>query len=180
MPVLPVTIWGSQRVWTKGQPKRMGRHHVPLLITVGAPIVVAPDENADAATARIHAAMDAQLRADQERYPSWPEAEKHLLPARLGGTAPTPRGGRRDGQGRTGGAAPSLPGLQPPSDRDPAPRGSDGVAQVGERLAQQHSMSVVHLLDDAGGQRLLGGQPRQVERVLLGQAVTRDRHHEGE
>jgi 1-acyl-sn-glycerol-3-phosphate acyltransferase len=89
VPVLPVTIWGSQRVWTKGQPKRMGRHHVPLLITVGAPIVVGPDENANDATARIRAAMDAQLRQDQERYPAWPDAEKHLLPVRLGGTAPT-------------------------------------------------------------------------------------------
>jgi 1-acyl-sn-glycerol-3-phosphate acyltransferase len=89
VPVLPVTIWGSQRVWTKGQPKRMGRHHVPLLITVGAPIVVAPDENANDATARVRAAMDAQLREDQERYPAWPDAEKHLLPVRLGGTAPT-------------------------------------------------------------------------------------------
>jgi 1-acyl-sn-glycerol-3-phosphate acyltransferase len=33
--------------------------------------------------------MVAQLRADQERYPAWPDAERHLLPARLGGTAPT-------------------------------------------------------------------------------------------
>lgn len=89
VPVLPVTIWGSQRVWTKGHPKRMGRNHVPLLITVGEPIPVAADEDTVAATARVHAAMDAQLRADQERYPAWPEAEKHLLPVRLGGTAPT-------------------------------------------------------------------------------------------
>ena len=90
VPILPVTIWGSQRVWTKGQPRKMGRHGIPLLITVGAPIVVGPDENAVEATARVRAAMDAQLRADQELYPAWPDAERHLLPARLGGTAPTP------------------------------------------------------------------------------------------
>jgi 1-acyl-sn-glycerol-3-phosphate acyltransferase len=89
VPVLPVTIWGSQRVWTKGQPRRMGRHGIPLLITVGAPIVVGPQENAVEATARVRAVMEAQLRADQDRYPSWPDAERHLLPARLGGSAPT-------------------------------------------------------------------------------------------
>jgi 1-acyl-sn-glycerol-3-phosphate acyltransferase len=90
VPVLPTTIWGSQRVWTKGQPRKMGRHGIPLLITVGAPIVVGADENAVEATSRVRAAMDAQLRADQDVYPAWPDAERHLLPTRLGGTAPTP------------------------------------------------------------------------------------------
>jgi 1-acyl-sn-glycerol-3-phosphate acyltransferase len=89
VPILPTTIWGSQRVWTKGQPRRMGRHGIPLLITVGAPIVVDPQDNAVEATARVRAAMEAQLHADQERYPHWPDTERHLLPVRLGGTAPT-------------------------------------------------------------------------------------------
>lgn len=89
VPILPTTIWGSQRIWTKGQPRRMGRHGIPLFITVGAPIVVDPQENAVQATARVRAAMEAQLQADQDRYPHWPDAERHLLPVRLGGTAPT-------------------------------------------------------------------------------------------
>ena len=90
VPILPVTIWGSQRVWTKGHPRKMGRHGIPLLITVGAPIVVGADEKPGLATMRVRAAMDAQLRADQDRYPAWPDAERHLLPTRLGGTAPSP------------------------------------------------------------------------------------------
>ena len=90
VPILPTTIWGSQRVWTKGQPRRMGRHGIPLLITVGTPIAVGADENAVQATARMRAAMQAQLDADQAVYPPWPDAERHLLPARLGGSAPTP------------------------------------------------------------------------------------------
>jgi 1-acyl-sn-glycerol-3-phosphate acyltransferase len=89
VPVLPVTIWGSQRVWTKGRPRRMGRHGIPLLITVGEPITVDADENPNEATARVRAAMEAQLHADQAVYPPWPDAERELLPARLGGTAPT-------------------------------------------------------------------------------------------
>ncbi len=90
VPILPVTIWGSQRVWTKGQPRKMGRHGIPLLITVGAPIEVGADEKPGLATIRVRAVMDAQLRADQDRYPAWPDAERHLLPTRLGGTAPSP------------------------------------------------------------------------------------------
>jgi len=90
VPILPVTIWGSQRVWTKGQPRKMGRHGIPLLITVGAPIVVGADEKPGLATVRVRATMDAQLRADQALYPPWPDAERHLLPTRLGGTAPSP------------------------------------------------------------------------------------------
>ena len=89
VPVLPTTIWGSQRVWTKGHPRRMGRHGIPLLITVGEPIVVGRDEDPTEATERIRTAMAAQLHADQERYPAWPDAERDLLPARLGGSAPT-------------------------------------------------------------------------------------------
>lgn len=89
VPVLPVTIWGSQRVWTKGHPRRMGRHGIPLFITVGAPIEVAAADDPAAATATVKAAMAAQLEADQAAYPAWPDAEAHLLPARLGGSAPT-------------------------------------------------------------------------------------------
>jgi 1-acyl-sn-glycerol-3-phosphate acyltransferase len=89
VPVLPVTIWGSQRVWTKGRPKRLGRHGIPLLITVGEPVAVTHEENSLAATDRIRTIMEAQLHADQERYPPWPEDERDLLPVRLGGTAPT-------------------------------------------------------------------------------------------
>jgi 1-acyl-sn-glycerol-3-phosphate acyltransferase len=90
VPILPVTIWGSQRVWTKGQPRKMGRHGIPLFITVGAPIEVGADEKPGLATIRVRTAMQTQLRADQDRYPAWPDAERHLLPTRLGGTAPSP------------------------------------------------------------------------------------------
>jgi 1-acyl-sn-glycerol-3-phosphate acyltransferase len=89
VPVLPVTIWGSQRVWTKGRPRRMGRHGIPLFITVGAPLAVGADEDPVEATERVKEAMRLQLGADQEQYPPWPDVERELLPARLGGSAPT-------------------------------------------------------------------------------------------
>jgi 1-acyl-sn-glycerol-3-phosphate acyltransferase len=89
VPVLPVTIWGSQRIWTKGRKRRMGRHHVPLFITVGEAVAVGPDEDAVVATARVKDVMRAQLEADQRAYPAWPDAERDLLPVRLGGSAPS-------------------------------------------------------------------------------------------
>jgi 1-acyl-sn-glycerol-3-phosphate acyltransferase len=89
VPLLPTTIWGSQRVWTKGHPRRLGRHGIPLLVTVGEPLTVRADEDPAAATGRLKAAMDAQLRTDQAAYPVWPDEERHLLPVRLGGSAPS-------------------------------------------------------------------------------------------
>ena len=35
------------------------------------------------------ARMTAQMHADQDAYPTLPPSERHFLPVRLGGTAPT-------------------------------------------------------------------------------------------
>ena len=51
VPILPVVIWGSQRVWTKGHPKRLGRTNTPISISVGEPIPVAAGADPDQVTA---------------------------------------------------------------------------------------------------------------------------------
>jgi 1-acyl-sn-glycerol-3-phosphate acyltransferase len=89
VPMLPVVIWGSQRVWTKGHPKRLGRSNVPISISVGEPIPVVPDESVDEATAKVHAVMETMLHGLQESYEPMGHDELDFLPARLGGTAPT-------------------------------------------------------------------------------------------
>jgi 1-acyl-sn-glycerol-3-phosphate acyltransferase len=89
VPMLPVVIWGSQRVWTKGHPKRLGRSNVPISISVGEPIPVGPDESVDEATAKVHAVMETMLHGLQESYEPMGHDELDFLPARLGGTAPT-------------------------------------------------------------------------------------------
>jgi 1-acyl-sn-glycerol-3-phosphate acyltransferase len=89
VPMLPVVIWGSQRVWTKGHPKRLGRSNVPISIAVGEPIPVGPDESVDEATANVHAVMETMLHGVQEAYEPMGHDELDFLPARLGGTAPT-------------------------------------------------------------------------------------------
>lgn len=89
VPVLPMIIWGSQRVWTKGYPKRLGRTNVPITLIVGEPIAAARQGSADDVNARLRAAMTELLHAAQEVYPPMSGSELKFLPVRLGGTAPT-------------------------------------------------------------------------------------------
>lgn len=85
VPIIPMAIWGSQRVWTKGYPKHLGRTNTPINIVVGEPI--APFEPVDALTAQVHSTMQQLLAQAQEGYPA--PAGAYWVPARLGGSAPT-------------------------------------------------------------------------------------------
>lgn len=91
VPLLPVVIWGSQRVWTKAHPKRLGRTGVPISITVGEPTNPDTTEDPVVVTADLRARMDRLLSETQEEYAGRGEgAGAWWQPARLGGTAPTP------------------------------------------------------------------------------------------
>ncbi len=85
VPVIPMVLWGSQRVWTKGHPKRLGRTNTPITIKVGAPI--APYEPAADMTAELHTVMEKMLHEVQQGYTHEPGA--HWVPQRLGGSAPS-------------------------------------------------------------------------------------------
>ncbi|MEO7421136.1 MAG: lysophospholipid acyltransferase family protein [Ornithinibacter sp.] len=89
VPILPVTIWGGQRVWTKNLPKHLGRANVPISITVGEPMHLERREDVTAAGERLRIAMQAQLDAQQAAYPTLHGDDLRYIPARLGGTAPT-------------------------------------------------------------------------------------------
>ena len=89
VPVLPMVIWGSQRVWTKGYPKRLGRTKVPITLSVGEPVAAGRKDNADDLNTLIRARMTELLHAAQEAYPPVPSDELKFLPVRLGGSAPT-------------------------------------------------------------------------------------------
>ncbi|WP_137122633.1 lysophospholipid acyltransferase family protein [Segeticoccus rhizosphaerae] len=90
VPLIPTVIWGSQRVWTKDHPKRLGRTRTPISLSVGEPLVVDRKDDADEATARLRQAMQELLHAAQEVYPPMTGDDAVFLPARLGGRAPTP------------------------------------------------------------------------------------------
>ncbi len=86
VPIVPVIIWGSQRVWTKGHPKNLGRTKTPITIRTGAPI--APTGTPEELTAAYKAAMAAQLEQVRADYGPHPPGE-YWVPASLGGGAPT-------------------------------------------------------------------------------------------
>ncbi|MDO5712153.1 MAG: lysophospholipid acyltransferase family protein [Micrococcales bacterium] len=89
VPIIPIVLWGSQRVWTKGHPKRLGRTRVPITLSVGAPLTPSRTDKPDAILAALRAQMQAQLDEAQAAYPPLTAADLTYQPARLGGRAPT-------------------------------------------------------------------------------------------
>ena len=87
VPLLPMGIWGSQRIWTKDRkPTIRGARHVPIVITLGEPI----DAKASADPAgELLAAMQKALDESRARYPVDGQGQ-WWQPAHLGGLAPTP------------------------------------------------------------------------------------------
>jgi 1-acyl-sn-glycerol-3-phosphate acyltransferase len=90
VPLLPIVVWGSQRLMTKGRPRDFSRGKA-LSVTVGTPIDVPADADVEVVTEELKAAMAVMLDAAIERYPQRPSGpdDTWWLPARMGGTAPT-------------------------------------------------------------------------------------------
>ena len=38
VPLIPMALWGTQRLWTKGRPRNLLQRHVPVTILVGEPM----------------------------------------------------------------------------------------------------------------------------------------------
>ncbi len=89
VPMIPVALWGSQRLWTKGRPKQLTQRHVPLTILVGEPMYPKRGDDMAELTTRLHTSMSELVDRAQRTYPEIP-AGVWWQPAHLGGTAPTP------------------------------------------------------------------------------------------
>ncbi|CAL9365698.1 lysophospholipid acyltransferase family protein [Streptomyces sp. enrichment culture] len=92
VPLVPMALWGTQRLWTKGHKRDFGRNHLPITIRVGAPVSAGPDESAPGITDRLRERVHELLEAAQRAYPAAPKnpADAWWQPAHLGGTAPSP------------------------------------------------------------------------------------------
>jgi 1-acyl-sn-glycerol-3-phosphate acyltransferase len=89
VPLLPVVVWGGQRIWTTGRRPRL-RRGVPITIRVGDPIEVMGDESAAGLTAVLHERLTKLAEEVQRAYPApATAAEEWWQPAYLGGGAPT-------------------------------------------------------------------------------------------
>lgn len=86
-PLIPVAVWGSQRLWTYDERASLKQRGVPVSIYVGEPID--PTLRGDAASDELRARVIELVHRAQEEYPE-PGAGQWWQPARLGGSAPEP------------------------------------------------------------------------------------------
>lgn len=91
VPIVPLIVWGAQRVWTKDHPKALGHNRFPIDVWVGRPIL--PEGDAPGLEATLRQSMSALLDRAQARYPH-PDGA-YWVPRRLGGGAPTPEEAKR-------------------------------------------------------------------------------------
>ena len=72
VPVVPMALWGTQRLWTKGRPKDLTRRHVPISILAGEPMHPTPPDDAEVLTKDLRARMAALVDRVQAEYPDQP------------------------------------------------------------------------------------------------------------
>ena len=90
VPLVPMALWGTQRLWCYDRRSSMRQFGVPVEIHVGPP--VDPTGDPEQATARLRAAVIDLVARAQEGYPD-DGVGQWWHPARLGGTAPEPESG---------------------------------------------------------------------------------------
>jgi len=90
VPVIPVAVWGGQRLMTKNHsvPFR-DRFAVPITFAFGAPVEVSPTDDPRAVTDTLRETMQGMVDRLQIDYPVDGTAQ-WWQPRSLGGTAPTP------------------------------------------------------------------------------------------
>jgi 1-acyl-sn-glycerol-3-phosphate acyltransferase len=93
VPIIPMVLWGTQRMLTKDHPKDFSRHQ-RASITVGAPISVTRKDDATEATEHLRTTMAGMLDETIRAYHEQP-AGAWWLPASYGGGAPSPEEAER-------------------------------------------------------------------------------------
>jgi 1-acyl-sn-glycerol-3-phosphate acyltransferase len=90
VPLVPMVLWGTQRLLTKGRPKNFQRG-VTILNYVGEPLQPTRQDDPVEVTAELKARMQRLLEKAQADYPDSPagDDDRWWLPAHLGGSAPT-------------------------------------------------------------------------------------------
>jgi 1-acyl-sn-glycerol-3-phosphate acyltransferase len=85
VPVIPLVVWGAQRIWTKDHPKKLWRNKFPVLVKIGKPLW--PCGSVERTNTELRSAMSELLDRAQREYPH--PAGAFWVPRRLGGSAPT-------------------------------------------------------------------------------------------
>jgi 1-acyl-sn-glycerol-3-phosphate acyltransferase len=92
VPLIPMAVWGGQRLWTKGRPRTLTRRHVPISILIGEPMHPGRRDAHETVSAELRERMSALLERAQREYPDTPTGpdDNWWQPAYLGGGAPAP------------------------------------------------------------------------------------------
>jgi 1-acyl-sn-glycerol-3-phosphate acyltransferase len=92
VPLLPMALWGTQRLWTKGRPRSLGRTRFPISLRIGEQMRPHDNEKPGALTRRLRLRVQELLEDAQHTYPGRPSGpdDRWWLPSHMGGTAPTP------------------------------------------------------------------------------------------
>lgn len=92
-PLIPVAVWGGQRMFSKGGPRHLTRRGSHVLIEVGEPMPTPKNADGDALAGELRRRLQEMLERLQARTPEQPGpgAAPWWHPAHLGGDAPTPR-----------------------------------------------------------------------------------------
>ena len=88
VPIIPVAVWGSQRIITKKRKPDLKRRKHPVHVAFGEPYFVPKGTDVDVAEAELKEKMLKLLHSVQGNYPH-PHEGQWWAPARLGGTAIT-------------------------------------------------------------------------------------------
>ncbi|KAA8969824.1 MAG: 1-acyl-sn-glycerol-3-phosphate acyltransferase [Mycobacterium sp.] len=86
VPIVPMIVWGAQRIWTKDHPRHLGRNKIPIIVAVGPPLH--PRADPEQLETELRDRMTELLYRVQQEYPH--PAGAYWVPRRLGGSAPTP------------------------------------------------------------------------------------------
>jgi 1-acyl-sn-glycerol-3-phosphate acyltransferase len=96
VPLVPVALWGGQRLFTKDLPRDLRTRGRPLTIMVGPPMGAPAEDDPAVLTAMLRERMQELLDQAQKAHPDQPapgeDAPWH--PVHLGGSAPTPERAR--------------------------------------------------------------------------------------
>ncbi len=87
VPVVPLILWGTQRIYTKDHPRDLSRGKT-IAITIGEPLYPTNLDHAEAQVT-LHKTMAAMLDETIQAYPDPAPPDAWWLPKRCGGAAPT-------------------------------------------------------------------------------------------
>lgn len=93
VPLIPAVSWGSHRFHTVGRRPRL-RWRLPVTVAFDEPLRPPPDVDVRAANSELESRLRAMLHQVQQDYPDGTPQGAWWVPARLGGSAPTPEEAR--------------------------------------------------------------------------------------